>query len=109
MANIFLTGMTRRGPHPEHRPGRLGVGPQLLMIMMARQATGTALERVVPGRCGASGDGPSPAGNPLISLRADAPIDRKRMPGNVPGLVGKQPDDRISDLFGLTNAPHRDK
>jgi hypothetical protein len=45
----------------------------------------------------------------LISLRAYAPIDRKRVPGDVLGLVGEQPDDRISDLFGLANPPHGDK
>ena len=45
----------------------------------------------------------------LISLRADATIDRKRVPGNVPGLVGKQPDDGIGDLFGLADPPHWDK
>ena len=48
-------------------------------------------------------------GSTIKLLRADAPIDRKRVPGDVLGLVGEQPDDRISDLFGLANPPHRDK
>jgi hypothetical protein len=29
--------------------------------------------------------------------------------GDVTGLIGKQPDDRVSDLFGLASPPHRDK
>jgi hypothetical protein len=50
------------------------------------------------------------AGSSTVKLlRADAPIDRKRVPGDVLGLVGEQPDDRISDLFGLANPTHRDK
>ncbi len=43
------------------------------------------------------------------SLRANATIDRQRVPGDKPSLVRQQEDDGIGDVIGLANAPHRNE